>query len=85
MLDKNIENVLIPFFEKEIPKQDFSNARLVRNIFEKAKFIQATRVIDDEKVNKDLITKDDIESAIEQIKMQSINTEKTIIGFSAIS
>ena len=80
MLDKNIENIFIPYFEKEIPKQDFSNARLVRNIFEKSKFIQATRVIDNEKVNKDLITKEDIESAIKLLNNKSNTKHK--IGFS---
>ena len=39
MLNKNVENIFTPYFEKEIPQPDFSNARLVRNIFEKSKLM----------------------------------------------
>ena len=79
VLDKNIEDILIPFFEKEIPKTDFSNARMVRNVYEKAKFIQATRVIDDDKENKDLIIQDDVKNAIQLLNIKNENKHK--IGF----
>lgn len=52
---------------------------MVRNVYEKAKFIQATRVIDDDKENKDLIIQDDVKNAIQLLNIKNENKHK--IGF----
>ncbi len=80
-LSNNIKPLLLDFFKQEKQKENFSNARFVRNLFEKIKFEQADRVvINKEDVN--IIKKCDIENAI---KKQTKNAEiRRQIGFASV-
>lgn len=78
-IDTGVADILVPFFKREMQKDNFSNARLVRNIFEKAKFVQATRVVNDTKSNKDYLIADDVVSAIQSIDVKADGKDK--IGF----
>lgn len=64
---------------KERQKENFANARCVRNLFEKIKFEQADRVAKNEKDDLNLIKKCDIENVINRIEIKE--TEKFKIGF----
>lgn len=82
ILEKEWEAILNRYFEKLIKIKDekFGNARMVRNIFEKIKFIQASRIVDSKsKKNYDYIKIGDIEKAIqeENFRVPKINR----IGF----
>lgn len=80
-LDKKCTNEILDYFKNEIRynKDNFSNGRLVRNLFEKVKFTQATRIQEQNSKNYNLITVDDITTVIEKIKSKP----KTTIGFTA--
>ena len=60
--------------------KNFSNARYVRNLFEKTKIEQSYRVTMKSNENINLIKKCDIEKVIEGFKTNSANKVK--IGFS---
>ena len=77
-LSNNIKQVLLQHFEEVKNKENFSNARYVRNIFEKIKIEQANRVIK-ESDNENLIKKCDIEKIISNDKVDE--TPKMRIGF----
>ncbi len=77
-LSGKIKNILIQYFEYDKRKENFANAREVRNLFEKVKFQQADRVIKNGE-NDRLIKKCDIENAIK--KMEPIEIKKSKIGF----
>ena len=74
------KNLLKQQFVLEKLKDNFSNGRTVRNIFEKIKFEQADRVMN---FNEDLsmIKKCDVEKVID--KYEVVKKEKVRIGFSA--
>lgn len=79
-LDKKCKNTILEYFFNEIKnnKYNFSNGRLARNLFEKVKFEQATRITEQKSKDYDLITTTDIIAVIDQIKTKP----KTTIGFS---
>ena len=77
-LSNNIKPLLMDFFKQEKQKENFSNARFVRNLFEKIKFEQADRVINNNE-NMSIIKKCDVENAI---RKQTKKAEKRRqIGF----
>ena len=80
-LSNNIKQLLIDYFDIERTKETFSNARLVRNLFEKIKIIQAQRVVKDAKADINLLTADDIKTTIQQLQEQHITEQKHKIGF----
>lgn len=80
-ISSNLKQTLIDYFEKEKQKENFSNARCVRNLFEKVKFEQAERVAKNESENINLIKKSDIENVI--IKITPPEVTKRKIGFVA--
>lgn len=74
-------NKLTDFFDTARNESDFGNGRYVRNVIEKAKMAQATRLLtmDFDSIESEdiaLITADDIE-----IPKSSAKTEKKRIGF----
>ena len=80
LLDSSCREVVIDYFKYEINNsENFSNGRLARNLFEKVKFEQASRV-KKEGSSLDLITNEDIVNVTEKIKSKS---KKRFIGFSA--
>lgn len=81
-LDKKCKDVILEYFTNEIRcnKENFSNGRCARNLFEKVKMEQATRVIDTKSKDVDLIVADDITAVVEKIKTKAY---KPIIGFTA--
>lgn len=82
ILEKDCELSLSKYFQKLIISKDekFGNARMVRNIFEKIKFIQSSRIVDSNiKMGYDYIKLEDIEKAIQEELVNIPKTNK--IGF----
>lgn len=80
-LSNNIKEILIDAFKNEKKKENFSNARCVRNIFEKVKFAQADRIARNKQEDINLIKKCDIENVIS--KLETKEPEKIRIGFAS--
>lgn len=82
ILDTSCKEVVTAYFKNEIKNksESFSNGRLARNLFEKVKFEQASRIKREKCTNLDLITSEDITNVTEKIKSRNI---KKVIGFSA--
>ncbi len=78
-LSKNCKEILANNFNKAKGEKNFGNGRYVRNLFEKVKFEQADRIIQSNSKAINLITKKDIENAINVISHKE--KEKRIIGF----
>ena len=80
-LDINCKNEILDYFNNEInySGDNFSNGRCARNLFEKVKMIQATRIISQKSKDLDLITADDVKAVVNKIKTKEI---KNKIGFS---
>jgi len=76
----NVKSLLIEYFSKEKVKDNFSNARCVRNLFEKIKFEQADRVARTPEADMYLIKKSDIENVLSKIEPSEQNTKRRI-GF----
>ena len=80
-ISSNVKALLIQHFNNAKNKKNFSNARYVRNLYEKVKIEQSYRVTTNMNENINLIKRCDIEKAVESFKP---NHEKLIrIGFSA--
>lgn len=78
-ISNNIKDILLQRFEIEKKKENFANARCVRNIFEKVKFEQANRIAKCKEANINIIKKEDVLNVIE--KLEDKPTEKVRIGF----
>ena len=78
-LSNNVKDVLLEYFRIEKKKENFANARCARNLFEKVKFEQASRVAKNKKENINLIKKCDIENVIANTVVEQ--PEKRRIGF----
>ena len=78
-LSKNCKEILANNFNKAKGEKNFGNGRYVRNLFEKVKFEQADRIIQSNSKAINLITKKDIENAINVISHKAKG--KRIIGF----
>ena len=79
-LTTNCEEVLLKNFEKARLQEDFGNGRYVRNVFEKTKFEQSTRIANTDSKNINTITSKDIISALECMNVGS-GKKKRVIGF----
>lgn len=77
-INNNVKKLLIEHFRIAKNKPNFSNARYVRNIFEKIKIEQANRVIKN-KEDKNSITKMDVQKVISTNTYKEENKIK--IGF----
>jgi len=70
-------------FEEKLPlfieKENFSNGRFIRNLYEKVKMEQATRVSKNKKENINLIRRCDVEQVLSKTKIP--NERKIKIGF----
>lgn len=75
----NIKKYLVKYFEIAKKNKNFSNARFVRNLFEKIKIEQANRVIN-ERQNKNLIKLEDVLKATSNTEAKG-NKVKEKIGF----
>ena len=80
-LSSNVKQMLVEYFDVERTKDTFSNARLVRNLFEKIKIMQAQRVITDADADVNLLTIDDVKTTLEYLTKQQITNQKHTIGF----
>lgn len=78
-ISNSIKKILLQRFEIEKKKENFSNARCVRNIFEKIKFEQANRIAKSKDSNINIIRKEDVLNVIENLDDKA--TEKVRIGF----
>lgn len=78
-ISSNIKQTLLEYFKTEKTNENFSNGRLVRNIFEKVKFEQAERVTQLQNEDIDLLKKIDVQKAINKNK-DNIFLKRTI-GF----
>ena len=74
-----LKPLLIEYFSNEKVKENFSNARCVRNLFEKIKFEQADRVARNSKEELNLIKKCDVENVLNKISKPE--KKKIRIGF----
>lgn len=79
-IDKGCKSIILEYFRNEIDtdEENFSNGRLVRNLFEKVKFEQATRIINEKSKDLDMIKLEDINNVVNKIKTKEI---KNKIGF----
>ena len=78
-ISNNVKAILIQHFNNAKNNKNFSNARYVRNLYEKVKIEQSYRVTTNMNENINLIKKCDIEKVVESFKT---NIEKlTRIGF----
>lgn len=79
-LDKNCKSIIMNYFKNEIKNADdsFGNGRLVRNLLEKLKMEQATRLVNTKSKDLDLITADDVTNVVNKIKTTAT---KKLIGF----
>jgi len=81
-ISTSLKEMLIEYFKKEKLKENFSNARCVRNLFEKVKFEQADRVSKNGEENINLIKKVDVERVISKV---SDEVKDIKIGFRAFT
>ena len=79
-LSSNIKEIITKFFEDEKKKENFSNARCVRNLFEKVEFEQASRIVKEKNLKNNKIIREDVIKAIEKCKSNN-ETIKNRIGF----
>jgi len=78
-LSSNVKNSLIDLFEEARKQENFSNGRYVRNLFEKIKFEQASRVVkNDEDIH--YIKKEDIINVTKKEELTMLS-QKNKIGF----
>lgn len=79
-LSRNCKQIVLDYFNNEINnnKDNFSNGRLARNLFEKVKMEQANRIVKENSKNLDLIVADDITAVVEKVKTKP---SKPTIGF----
>lgn len=75
----NLKRFLVNFFENTKKSKNFSNARFVRNLFEKIKIEQANRVIN-EKENRNLLKLEDILKAVNNTRIKTDHVRNKI-GF----
>ncbi len=80
-ISNNVKKFLIDHFNKAKLNKNFSNARYVRNLYEKVKIEQAYRITINANENINLIKKCDIEKVVENFKPNC--EEKLKIGFCA--
>lgn len=80
-LSNNLKEILIEYFKIESQKENFANARCVRNIFEKIKFEQAERITNGNDEDINLIKKCDVQNVIG--KLDTDKKEKITIGFAS--
>jgi Cdc6-like AAA superfamily ATPase len=81
-LDNGVRERLLPIFDDARKNDDFGNGRFARNLFEKAKMKQASRLIDTE--NVEMLTDSDISTLLPEdfdVKMQGKIEQKKTIGF----
>lgn len=69
-LSSNLKELCMSFLKEEKQKENFANARCVRNLFEKIKFAQADRVAKNGQADMDVIKKCDVEKAIEKSRVK---------------
>lgn len=79
ILSSNLKSTLVEHFEQARKKENFSNGRYVRSLFEKIKIEQANRVFEDDTASRCVIRKCDIEEVIKKVKPEK--QEKIKIGF----
>lgn len=77
----NIKPRLLEYFSVQKRCENFSNARFVRNFFEKMKFEQADRIAKEEQEDINFIKKCDIEKVIRKTQVPKV--EKMKIGFAS--
>ena len=78
-ISPNIKQTVLEYFKNEKKKENFGNAREVRNLFEKVKFEQASRICKNKEENINTIKKIDIENVVQ--KTEKPKQEKIKIGF----
>ena len=79
-LSSNVKSVLVEHFERAKQRDDFGNGRYVRSLFEKVKFELTDRLVADDTVDVNTITKADIINVIGHLD-GNIPKERNRIGF----
>lgn len=80
-LSDNMTDILYEYFINEKKKENFSNARCVRNLFEKLKFEQANRVATTENEDINIIKKVDLNNVLALLFQESSKPITRKIGF----
>ena len=80
-LDASVRNKVLPIMKKAMEEADFGNGRFVRNLYEKARMKQASRLLS---MNTDQLTKDDVGLLLaDDFEVpHNLNRAKRVIGFS---
>ena len=79
-LASNCKDILIDNFKKAKNQENFGNGRYARNLFEKAKFEQADRIVQTNSKAINSIVRKDIERAIDVMAVHDMKKVKRI-GF----
>lgn len=82
-ISNNEKALLLEYFEKERIKPNFANARCVRNLFEKIKFVQADRIVKENAQDLYSIKRCDIQEVLNRLdEKEKLSAKKTTkIGF----
>lgn len=81
-LASNTKQVLIDHFNLVKKQKDFGNGRYVRKLLEKIEMEQATRIVEDDTADKDLIKLCDVKALISYME-KDFKKERPTIGFNA--
>ena len=76
----NTKQVLLEHFKFAKKQKDFGNGRYCRNLLEKIEMEQASRVVEDDTADKDLIKLCDIKAVISNLE-KDFKKERPVIGF----
>lgn len=81
-LASNTKQVLLEHFKLAKKQKDFGNGRYCRNLLEKVEMEQASRVVEDDTADKDLIKLCDVKVVISNLE-KDIKKERPTIGFNS--
>lgn len=79
-LSRGCKDILLNNFIKVKNTDNFSNGRYIRNLFEKVRFEQANRIVNNTEYSLNMICISDIKNAIKETKLNA-SKERRAIGF----
>lgn len=82
-ISSGVKELVINYFDIEKTKANFGNARCARNLFEKVEFEQTFRIAENNDMENNTITKNDVKNAIDKARKNEIIEVKRKIGFCA--
>ena len=79
-LASNTKQILLDHFNLAKKQKNFGNGRYCRSLLEKIEMEQASRVVEDDTADKDLIKLCDIKAVISNLE-KDFKKERPVIGF----